>query len=405
MSTIASSEGGISKWKVTDMQRVGRKVLGHWLYNSWIFLLTIYALFADDVRLAATSLPADPVFFSLSCVAMFFFALELVVASLVRDEYWMGFYFWLDLLATVSMISDIGWAWEEILGTDQSSTSSGVTKSTQLARAARASRAGTRAGRIIRMVRIVRLIRLVKIYKITQEKNAENQHSSSKLLYRSYVTYRGGSDAIFIPSEEQVSVPVSSNEELSLSQSMDLDPLVDHPLDPDPHPSAILIGSTRTSTMFEFGRLSGPKQIPIPEEIPENIESKASEEGNSNLPPLEESNVGHRLSEITTKRVILLVLGMMFVLPLFSNSMYVEENTSYVYGLKVLDRVSETDSLDIVWDNFLEQHEHLFTPVIFVEVLGRKTWQKVDPQDLRSVEQQIATMDQTQGSRYYVSPT
>ena len=337
---------------------------------------------------------------------MFFFALELVVASMVKDDYWMGFYFWLDLLATVSMISDIGWAWEEILGTDQSGSSSGVTKSTQLARAARASRAGTRAGRIIRMVRIVRLIRLVKIYKITQEANAENQHGSSKLLYRSYVTYRGAADAITIPREEKMSVlPVSSNEELSMSQSMDLDPLVEHPLDLDPHPSAILIGSTRTSTMFDFGRFSVPKQIAIPEEITENVESKASEEGNSNLPPLEESNVGHRLSELTTKRVILLVLGMMFVLPLFSNSMYVDENSSYVYGLKLLDRVSETDSLDIVWENFLQQHENLFTPVIFIEVLGRKTWQKVDPQDLRSVEQQIATMDQTQGSRYYVSPT
>lgn len=385
-----------SRWKV-----VARKVLSHWLYNLWIFLLTIYALFADDVRLAATALPADPVFFSLSCVAMFFFALELVVASLVKEGYWMGFYFWLDLLATVSMISDIGWAWEEILGTDQAGSSSGVTKSTQLARAARASRAGTRAGRVIRMIRIVRLIRLVKLYKLAQESNAEGRESGNKQLFRSYVTYRGGSEAVTISVEGELTAPVGSTDELSVSQSMEGDPAAEQHSE---HGSGgILIGSTRTSTMFEYGRLSGPKLVPVTEDQAEASENNTNPDDPHGPQLLEESNVGQRLSEITTKRVILLVLGMMFVLPLFSNSMYIDNNTSYTYALRVLDRATETDNFDIVWDNFLAQHEDLFTPVIFIEVLGMRSWQKVDPSDLRSIEQEIVALDQTQGSRYYVS--
>lgn len=51
----------------------------------------------------------------------------------------------------------------------------------------------------------------------------------------------------------------------------------------------------------------------------------------------EESKVGRRLSELTTRRVIILVLGMMFGLPLFSTALWMEENTSYQFGLEVLD--------------------------------------------------------------------
>ena len=381
------------------MQKLVRQVLDHWTYNVWIFIVTIYALFADDLRLAATSLPADPVFFSLSCVAMFCFALELVASSLVKDDYWLGFYFWLDLLATVSMISDIGWAWEAILGTDQGgSTSSGVTKSTQLARAARASRAGTRAGRILRLVRIIRLIRLVKLYKIAQQAKFESHGLGGTQLFRSYVTYRGGQCPVEIP-EEQTVVP-GSNSDLSVSQSLDMDQDTKLTGDNDCRPSTtLLLGSTRTSAMFEYGRISGPKALP--EEFTEVQES--SPESLTDIQPYEESNVGHRLSEITTKRVILLVLGMMFMIPLFSTTMYVDENDSYTYALTVLDKSSESPTFDLVWEHFLSHHKDLFTPVVYIQVLNRRTWEKTDPNDLRSVEQQIVVLDQTTGSRYYVN--
>jgi len=35
----------------------------------------------------------------------------------------MGFYFWLDIIATVSLIFDIGWIWDEITGTQDFSAS------------------------------------------------------------------------------------------------------------------------------------------------------------------------------------------------------------------------------------------------------------------------------------------
>lgn len=50
----------------------------------------------------------------------------------------------------------------------------------------------------------------------------------------------------------------------------------------------------------------------------------------------EESKVGKKLSDLTTKRVIMLVLAMMFSVPLFTSSSYTDDNNSYTYGLELI---------------------------------------------------------------------
>ena len=48
---------------------------------------------------------------------MIFFGVEIIIASIVKPDYFLGFYFWLDFIATVSLITDIGWVWDKITGT------------------------------------------------------------------------------------------------------------------------------------------------------------------------------------------------------------------------------------------------------------------------------------------------
>jgi hypothetical protein len=50
----------------------------------------------------------------------------------------------------------------------------------------------------------------------------------------------------------------------------------------------------------------------------------------------EESKVGKMLSDLTTRRVIILVLTMMFSVPLFTLNTYEEANTSYIFGLQLI---------------------------------------------------------------------
>jgi hypothetical protein len=79
-------------------------------------IVTIYALFGDDVRMLVFAKSADDVFYGLSVAALFFFLLELVLSCYAKPDYFNSFYFWLDLVATVSLVPDIGWIWFPIIG-------------------------------------------------------------------------------------------------------------------------------------------------------------------------------------------------------------------------------------------------------------------------------------------------
>mmetsp|Transcript_8812 Transcript_8812/g.13189 ORF Transcript_8812/g.13189 Transcript_8812/m.13189 type:complete len:887 (-) Transcript_8812:178-2838(-) len=156
-------------------------------------LFTIWALFSDDIRLAATDIDADDGFEAVISIAFFLFLLEIFAASYYKEGYLHlpsltpeanesykdmfnrlcnigSFYFWLDCIATASLIFEINWIIGDAVETDDQS-------SLKSARAGRASRAGARAGRIVRLVRMVKLYKYFK----TQAKNEEGTqiHSTS----------------------------------------------------------------------------------------------------------------------------------------------------------------------------------------------------------------------------------
>jgi hypothetical protein len=78
-------------------------------------LWTFYALFGDDIRMLGTDSTADPVFFSLTIAAMAFYLVEIFLSCISKPEYLWSFYFWLDIISTVTMIMDIGWIMDPII--------------------------------------------------------------------------------------------------------------------------------------------------------------------------------------------------------------------------------------------------------------------------------------------------
>lgn len=85
-------------------------------------LMTIYALFGDDIRLLTVTKDNDEIFYAISTTVMSFFLLEIFLMSIVKPGYFGGFYFWLDIVSSISLIFDIGWIWDEATGTEEFST-------------------------------------------------------------------------------------------------------------------------------------------------------------------------------------------------------------------------------------------------------------------------------------------
>jgi hypothetical protein len=134
------------------------KIIDNYATVIFMTLMTVYALFFDDFRIIYFSKTADDVFFGITLLGIVSFSLEIIFASYAKPDYIYSFFFWLDIVSTVSMIPDCGWIWNFIIGVDEGG---GGQEALSLAKASRSGR----VTRIIRVIRLIRLIRIVKLYK------------------------------------------------------------------------------------------------------------------------------------------------------------------------------------------------------------------------------------------------
>jgi len=72
-------------------------------------LVTLYSLFGDDLRVWHARKENDDMFFAGLLISLILFTLELLVQSCVVDDFKYSFFFWLDFIATLSLVIDIPW--------------------------------------------------------------------------------------------------------------------------------------------------------------------------------------------------------------------------------------------------------------------------------------------------------
>ncbi|CAD7932350.1 unnamed protein product [Amoebophrya sp. A25] len=162
---------------------VSKRLVDDTAFNTFTMILTVYALFGDDLRLATTSEPADPIFDWITGIALVIFALECAACSLAKEDYFMSFSFSVDLLATVSLIFDITTVAKKISGTGQ-------------------LKAGTQAARVLRVLRMIRLIRIVKLYKQYQDQQQRKKVRAALERKRKKEAEEGYSKRV-APGEEE----------------------------------------------------------------------------------------------------------------------------------------------------------------------------------------------------------
>jgi len=260
-----------------------------------MFTFTLFALFADDVRNAACDKASDNYFFAGSALCLAVFLLDLWLTAWLRPGFVGSFYFVLDLISTLSLIPDIGWIWEAIVDSPNSSGSS----ISQVKNAGKASRAGSRSSKIVRVLRLLRLIRLVKLY------------HSVKFPFLQVKQENG--DPLAIPSE---------------------------------------------------------------------------------------SRIGRKMSELTTKRVIAMVLLLLLVLPWTDLSLLQDTTKSWDYGVDILQKSVGTGQFLLIAKKFIQFHSNDIRPLILLSSQDSEEfttiWRNgVDPSDLRLYEKYYVRANST----------
>jgi hypothetical protein len=273
-----------------------RKILENNITQGILTFLTIYILFADDIKMITTTQDSDPIFSCICISIMFIFFIEFLISSFVVDQYVLGFYFWLDLISIISMVLDIHWFYEFLINS-VSDGSSNAKSIAAIAKAGRGAKIGTRAVRILRILRIIRLVRITKLYK-----------ASEKILEKN-------------------------------------------------------IGK---------------------------VEKKFMVDDKTDVP--EESKVGRKLSDLTTKRVIILVLSMMIGIILFNASFYYNIMTSMDYGIKIFEEFDSSDdpNFNLTFNIFISEHLNITTPILYAQISNLTFGKLNDTLNLRPDEKIIA---------------
>jgi len=120
----------------------------------------------------------------LNIFAFSIFLFELVINTIALPDYFLSFFFWLDLCSTFSLLLEIKIAMNTIIGNinyrDDQLINDGIT----ISRASRGAQIGSRAGKITRMVRLLRLVSMVKHYKNAYQSLASFKKKDSTLSTR-----------------------------------------------------------------------------------------------------------------------------------------------------------------------------------------------------------------------------
>jgi hypothetical protein len=88
-------------------------------FIAFMTFLTIIALFSNDLQSAWLDSDIDFSFDIMQSCLLFFFSIEIIMTCLAKRGYIGSFFFWLDLISTISLIQDITFIFNNIIGIDR----------------------------------------------------------------------------------------------------------------------------------------------------------------------------------------------------------------------------------------------------------------------------------------------
>lgn len=104
---------------------------------------------------------------------------------------------------------------------------------------------------------------------------------------------------------------------------------------------------------------------------------------------MNETQVGKRLSDITTKRAIFLMFSVMVSIPFFDYSTYWESTNSFQTSIQLLTSNYDTDLFDIYEQSFLNFHKSIRTPLLSLVINEKVYYEASQLKTLRPEEEQI----------------
>ena len=104
-----------------------------------------------------------------------------------------------------------------------------------------------------------------------------------------------------------------------------------------------------------------------------------------------ESNVGKKLSNLTTKRVITVVMSVLITIPLFTTDTYLQDYSNGESGLRsiwLLNSTNKSRAFDLCVRQYIQENTKIRSPLFVLDILGDKYLDTKNENDFRDEEKQ-----------------
>lgn len=85
-------------------------------------IMTLFILFSNDVQYAWLPDTVDFPFDIIQTIMLGLFTIEIIITCIAKEGYIWSFFFWLDIVATISLIQDISFIFDPIINSGSTST-------------------------------------------------------------------------------------------------------------------------------------------------------------------------------------------------------------------------------------------------------------------------------------------
>lgn len=106
------------------------KLLDSYFFQIVITLMILYALFGTDFKFLSFSIENDVGFDIITIIAFVLFKMEIILSIFVKKDYLFSFFFWLDIISTMTLVLDLSWV--DIFSDGNSSQLTKANKSTKI---------------------------------------------------------------------------------------------------------------------------------------------------------------------------------------------------------------------------------------------------------------------------------
>ena len=366
------------------------------LYLIIQLIIIIFILLENDLKCILTKKSADLIFSILVIIAIIYYIIEITLFSIMLEEYFLSYFFWLNILSIIVTIFDLHWIFNAILD----SVGGGDAKNTPEEYAKIKWAKIQVSKRIIKIIKIIQIVRIVKLYDILKHlvKVFETKKEEKKMKHiieeKKMKNILDGKKTDLKNKRISINRVIKEKPSESMESEGDISPL----------PKIKLSKGFSFKNFYETAKLESKKSLEEMSLIKNSeileicinsgddnriqkttIERDSNESNNQpifrkkNEENKDEKKLSQILLNISIQKHMILIIIEIICFVLLNPSNYIEKKNSTEIGLKIFNEFTSEndDEFNYYFDFYLEKHNNIKTPIIFLKI-GQKEYGNFD---------------------------